>query len=145
MIQGSGFGGQRTMRTINWMTRRAKWLVPGGVGFCAAVLLFDLLAFWVLDRRPLMSSLEMTTLVWALLIASGFTYSAKWALSGEKRTRFALAATLLVMVGLSAMHPWHNGWAKDAAAPVLPSDRADLPEVVVFEDGVLTEGEHATY
>lgn len=133
------------MRTINWMTQHAKWLVPGGVAFCAVVLLLDLLAFWVLERRPLVSSLEMTTAVWSLLIASAFTYAARWSISGDNRTRIPLAATLLVMVCLSSMHPWHNGLAKDAAAPVLPSDRADVPEVVVFEDGVLTEGEHATY
>ncbi|MBZ0137498.1 MAG: hypothetical protein K8I27_14115 [Planctomycetes bacterium] len=133
------------MRTMNWMTQRAKWLVPGGVGFCALVLLLDLLAFWVLDRRPLVSSLEMTTVVWSLLIASAFTYAAKWSISGDSRTRVPLAATLLVMIALSALHPWHNGRARDAAAPELPSDRAVLPDVVVFEDGVLTEGEHATY
>jgi hypothetical protein len=88
----------------------------------------------------------MTTVVWSLLLASGLTYTAKWALSGDAGMRVPIAATLLVMVCLSSLHPWHNGWAKEASEPVLPADRVQNQSVLVFEEGVLTQGEHrATY
>jgi hypothetical protein len=130
------------MRHLNWMTDRAKYLVPGGVAFCLLLLAFDLATFWVLGRRPIVSSVEARTAMWALLIGSGCTYGARWAIVGEKRARHALAATLSVMVLVSAMHPWLNGWGRDAAAPVAPTLVASPDDrsanALVFADGPLS-------
>ncbi|MCB9895278.1 MAG: hypothetical protein H6839_12570 [Planctomycetes bacterium] len=137
------------MRYLNWLTNRAKYLVPGAVAFCLLLLAFDLLAFWGLGRRPVVSTLEMRTAVWSLLIGSGCTYAARWAIMGERRMRHALAATLSVMVLVSALHPWLNGWGRDAASPVAPTLVASpddhSSEALVFAGGALSEPEAARW
>lgn len=137
------------MRYFNWMTMRAKWLVPAGVAACLALLVFDLLAFWAFGLRPVVSTHMAETAVWAVLIGSGVTYALKWAISGESRTRYAIAATMGVMIAVSAMHPWHNAWAVDADAPAARAVVADDPkapkDVVVFAGGPLTEPDKATW
>ena len=133
------------MRKLNWATDRAKWLVPISVVLCATLLAADLLAFWALGRRPLISTLEMNTLVWALLIGAAGTYTARWAILGEARSRMLLAGTLAVMVMVSALHPWHNGWGMDADTPQTTTP-PQAETVLVFEPGVLTEGQqHDTW
>ena len=133
------------MHYFNWLTDRAKHLIPASVAFCLLLLAFDLIAFWGVGRRPVISSLEMQTVVWALLIGSGFTYGARWAIGGEHRLRFAVAATLGVMVLLSAAHPWLNGWGRDAAMPIAPTLVAvpddHSAEALVFADGPLSKPE----
>jgi hypothetical protein len=133
------------MRHLTWLTDRARYLVPAGVAFCLLLLAFDLFAFWVLGRRPVMSTLETRTLVWSLLIGSAGTYAARWALSGEKRMRLGLAATLTVMLMVSSLHPWLNGWGRDAASPVAPTLAAspnDRPhDALVFSGGPLSQPE----
>lgn len=136
------------MRYLNWFTMRAKWLVPGGVGFCALLLAFDLLAFWGFGRRPVLSSLETTTLVWSLLIGSVCTYGARWAITRELATRRALAATVSVMVLMSALHPWLNGWGRDAAQPNAPTlvaqPEVQVHEAVVFHGGALSAADDSS-
>jgi hypothetical protein len=136
------------MKYLNWFTMRAKWLVPGAVGFCALLLAFDLLAFWGFERRPLVSSLETGTLVWALLIGSACTYGARWAITREAATRRALAATLGVMVLMSALHPWLNGWGRDAEQPFAPTllaqPQARQHNALVFEGGPLSAADDAS-
>ena len=133
------------MRILNWLTNRAKYLVPGAVAFCLLLLAFDLFAFWALGRRPVVSTLEMRTVMWSLLIGSGCTYVARWAILGETQARRALAATVSVMVLVSALHPWLNGWGRDAAAPVAPTLVASpddhSAEALVFAGGALSEPE----
>lgn len=136
------------MRYVNWFTMRAKYLVPGAVVLCALLLAFDLLAFWGLGRRPLVSTLEASTLVWALLIGSAGTYGARWWLARETSTRRALAATVSVMVLMSALHPWLNGWGRDADtpnAPTLVAQPEQQPQpAVVFHGGPLSAAADAS-
>ena len=137
------------MRYFNWMTMRAKWLVPASVLGCLALLVFDLLAFWAFGLRPVMSSHLAESVVWSLLIGGGVTYGLRWAITGDSRMRFAVAGTLGVMIAISAMHPWHNHWAIDAdtpdAKPILADDPEAPKDVVVFAGGPLTESDSATW
>jgi hypothetical protein len=132
------------MRMLNWLSDRARWLVPGGVAFCLMLLLVDLLAFWAMGRRPVISSLETGVSVWALLIGSGATYGARWLISHEN-VRRELAATLAVVVLMSALHPWMNRLARDADTPVAPTlvESAE-PDAVVFSGGPLSEADSDT-
>jgi hypothetical protein len=131
------------MRYLNWTTDRAKWLVPGGVAFCMLLLVFDLIAFWALGRRPVISSLETNTFVWSLLIGSAATYAARWAITHEPRVRQALAATVAAMVLVSATHPWMNNLGRDVDTPVAPTlIESDEPDAVVFSGGPLSEADH---
>ncbi|MCZ7606152.1 MAG: hypothetical protein M5U25_08770 [Planctomycetota bacterium] len=130
---------------MNWLTDRAKWLVPAGVAFCLALLAFDLVAFWAFGRRPLVSSDETSWLLWALMIGSAVTYAARWKIAGEARMRVSLAAALATMVLVSATHPWLNGWGRDAAQPVAPTllenPQTRAHEALVFAGGPLSEPE----
>jgi hypothetical protein len=129
------------MRTLNWLADRAKWLVPGGVAFCLILLAFDLLAFWAFGRRPVVSSLEAGVSVWALLTGSAATYGARWLISHEN-VRRELAATLAVIVLMSALHPWMNGFGRDADTPVAPTlVETEQYQPVVFSGGPLSEAD----
>lgn len=137
------------MRYVNWMTMRAKWLVPAGVVGCLALLAFDLVCFWALGLRPVMSTLLVETTVWSVLIGSLATFALKWAVSGESKSRFAVAMTLSVMVAISALHPWHNHYAIDAEAPaakpILAGDPDAPRDVVVYHGGLLTGPDEAMW
>jgi hypothetical protein len=135
------------MRYLTWTTHNTRYLVPVGVAACMALLAFDLFVFWVLDLRPLASSLEATTLVWSLLVGACATYAARWALGREQRVRYALAATVASMVLMSAMHPWLNGHARDGATPFAPTiaQPDPRPQATVFSGAPLTEADAGQY
>ncbi|MBX3461014.1 MAG: hypothetical protein KF696_13790 [Planctomycetes bacterium] len=118
----------------------ARFAPPAALGAVCALLLFDLLAFWALQRRPLASVDGMETAIWAVLWGTAVTAGLRWLVMRESRLRKQVAASLLVMIAFSALHPWHNGYAVPAEMAVRADGQRSVPAdaVVVFEHGPLS-------
>lgn len=131
------------MNLLKRLMAKSELLVPVSVAACAALIAFDLIVFFAFGRRPFISYAETQIAVWTVLIACGWVFGARWLVMGEKRSRFALAGSLALMVTLSALHPYQSGALRTrytpTAEPVVATPASDNA-VVEYRGGPLSEG-----
>ncbi|MBX3475566.1 MAG: hypothetical protein KF754_14405 [Planctomycetes bacterium] len=122
---------------------RSDLLVPAGVLAGAALIGLDVLAYHLLGLRPLVSYPGVELALYAVLIASAWAFAARWLLSGERRAKVSLAASITVMLALSALHPYGNGSLREVALPAgepaLVRPGAAQPAMVEYTGGPFTQ------
>ncbi len=113
---------------------RSDLLAPASFVLCLGVLALDLVAYYLLGRRPLVSYPEAELAVWTLLIACSWVWAVRWLLAGERRARVSLAAAITLMVGMSALHPYAGGELHERMVP-----NADPVVTAPVREGVVVE------
>ncbi len=104
-----------------------------------ALVLLDCLIFWVLDRRPILSSELGWTAAWSIFAATAISLATRFAIQRKQWQRYALAGVLGAMVLTSALHPWLNGWGVNE--PEIQTIERNLPDAVMeFPEDTLSEG-----
>jgi len=125
------------------LVSRTDLLAPVAFALCGLVIVLDLLAYYAFGLRPLISYAEAELGAWAVLIASGWVWAARWLLAGESRSRIALAGVLTLMVALSALHPFASGSLRQTQTPsgdeVLSAPQPQGPAVVEFTGGPFSQ------
>lgn len=131
------------MKLLKRVVAKSELLIPASLALCAALIALDMLAFFAFGLRPVISYAETGLVVWAVLIGGAWVFAARWVVLGEKRSRFALAGAISLMLAFSALHPFHSGALvpvyTPSAEPVVGTP-ADGDAVVEFHGGPLSRG-----